>query len=68
MGFFVLLIGTTGSSQHVVFVFLLPRNQATTFYWNALRWRFFLLKRLIATPGAEKNNGLISDGRSGNRD
>ena len=67
MGFFVLPIGTTGSSQHAVFVFPLPRNQTATFYWNALRWRFFPRQGMIATLVSRKK-WVDSDGRSGNRD
>jgi hypothetical protein len=59
MGFFVLPIETTGSSQHTVFVLSFAAKPSGDIFVGTHFGSVFSAQRMIATPGVEKNNGLI---------
>lgn len=52
--------GTTGSSQHAVFVLSFAAKPRATFLLERTSVAVFSAQRMIATPGAGKNNGLIA--------
>jgi hypothetical protein len=61
MAFFGLPIGDNWFKPARCFSFFpLPRNQAATFLLERTSVAVFSAQRMIATPGAEKNNGLIA--------